>query len=71
MQKLTTLSLAMDNAQIEKSHRLIDSLVKKVKAYNLEVERSNKLLREQEKLRKNLNVKIKDGKTIGLVTKDK
>ena len=39
--------------------------------YNKEVEKSNKLLRDQELLRKQLNIKVKEGQTIGLVQKEK
>lgn len=67
MIKHTTLSLALDNAPIEKSHKLLDSLVKKIREYNKEVERSNRLLRDQEMLRKKLNVRVEKGQTIGLV----
>ena len=69
--KLTTLSIAFDNSELDKSHTLIDSFIKKVKEYNREVEKSNRLLREQENLRKKLNVRVEKGKTLGLVQKDK
>ena len=71
MLKPTTMSIALDSSDIEKGHKLIDSFIKKMKEYNKEVERSNKLLREQENLRKKLNVRVEKGKTIGLVQKDK
>ena len=70
MLKPTTISIAMDNAAAEKSHQLLDSLVRKIKEYNKEVEKSNKLLREQENLRRKLNIRVEKGKTIGLVQKD-
>ena len=68
MMKLTKLALALDMAQIEKGHKLIDSLYKKVQAYNKEIEKSNKLLREQERLRKTLGVSVQKGKVSGLPT---
>lgn len=71
MLKTTTLSIALDNVPIDNAHRHIDSLVKKIKEYNKEVEKSNKLLREQENLRRKLNVRVEKGKTIGLVKEDK
>lgn len=67
MQKFNTMAVAFDNSQIEKTHRLIDSLIKKIKEYNKEVKESNKLLKEQETLRNNLNIKVKNGKAVGLV----
>ncbi len=70
MLKATTISIAMETAQAEKAHKLIDSLLKKMKEYNKEVEKSNKLLREQETLRRKLNVRVEKGKTIGLVKED-
>ena len=71
MLKPTTISIALDKASLNEPYRLLDSLVKKIKEYNREVEKSNKLLREQETLRKNLNVSVVKGKTLGLVEKDK
>lgn len=71
MLKPTTISIAMDDANLQKPSRLLDSLIKKIREYNKEVEKSNKLLREQENLRKKLNVRVEKGKTIGLVQKDK
>ena len=67
MMKLTTLSLALDDVQINKAHKLLDSLYKKVQNYNKEVEKSNQLLREQERLRKRLNIKVEKGAVKGLV----
>lgn len=69
MLKPTSLSIAMETAQAEKAHNLIDNLLRKIKEYNKEVEKSNRLLREQENLRKKLNIQVKHGKTIGLVEK--
>ena len=45
-------------------------MYKKIQEYNKEVEKSNKLLRNQEELRKKLNIYVKDGKVIGLVKDD-
>ena len=70
MLKPTTISIAMETAQAQSAHKLIDSLLKKIKEYNNEVGKSNKLLREQENLRKKLNVRVEKGKTIGLVKED-
>lgn len=67
MLKLNTISIAMDASHAEKAHKLIDSLLNKTKAYNKEVEKSNKLLREQENLRRKLNVRVEKGKVTGLV----
>lgn len=71
MLKPTTLSLALDDSEFQKGHKLLDSLNRKIKEYNKEVEKSNRLLREQENLRRKLNVRVEKGKTIGLVQKDK
>lgn len=70
MLKPNTISMAFDAAALEKPVKLLDSLIKKIKDYNREVEKSNRLLREQENLRKKLNVRVEKGKTIGLVEKD-
>jgi len=69
MQKLTQLSLAIDSSEIEKAERLLISINKKIKEYNKEVAKSNRLLREQEELRRKLNISVKHGKTLGLVEK--
>jgi len=66
----TTLSIALDKS-IENADRLITSLLRKMRQYNDQVEKSNKLLREQETLRKRLNIKVEKGKTIGLVEEPK
>lgn len=71
MLKPTSLSIAFDNAPLDKSTKLLDALISKIKNYNREVEKSNKLLLEQESLRRKLNVRVEKGKTIGLVEKDK
>ena len=71
MLKLPTISIALDVSALDKPLNLIETLTKKVKEYNREVEKSNRLLREQENLRKKLNVRVEKGKTIGLVQKDK
>ena len=70
MIKPNTISMAFDAAALEKPVKLLESLIKKIREYNKEVERSNRLLREQENLRKKLNVKVEKGKTIGLVEKE-
>ena len=70
MLKLPTISIALDASDLDKPLNLIETLTKKVKEYNKQVEKSNKLLREQENLRKKLNVRVEKGKTIGLVQKD-
>lgn len=67
MERLTTLSIAMDTTQADKASNVISKLLSKVRQYNDQVEKSNRLLREQEKLRKTLNVRVEKGKTIGLV----
>ena len=58
MLKPTSLSIAFDNAPLDKSTKLLDALIGKIKNYNREVEKSNKLLREQESLRRKLNVRV-------------
>jgi len=58
MLKPTTISIALDTGKIEKAHKLIDSLFTKIQRYNKAVEKSNKLLREQESLRKTLGVRF-------------
>lgn len=69
MIKPNTISIAFDAAELEKPIKLLDSFIKKIKEYNREVEKSNRLLREQENLRRKLNVKVEKGKTIGLIEK--
>jgi len=70
MQRVYQIALAMDNARLEKTHKLLDNLYKKIKAYNKEVEHSNKLLREQESLRKKLGIRVEQGKVKGLKKKE-
>jgi len=70
MLKPTVLSIAMETGKIEKGHKLIDSLFRKMKEYNKEVAKSNRLLREQEQLRKELGITIKNGKVSGLIKKE-
>ena len=70
MLKPTLLSIALDTARIEKAHKLIDSLFHKIQKYNKEVEKSNKLLREQENLRNQLKITVKEGKVSGLVKEE-
>jgi hypothetical protein len=70
MLKPSILAIKMDTAKIERAHSLIDSLYKKIQAYNKEVSKSNKLLREQENLRKKLGIKVKEGRVSGLVKEE-
>jgi hypothetical protein len=70
MLKLTELAVKLDIAQFEKAAKLLSEMYKKIQEYNKEVEKSNKLLRNQEELRKKLNIYVKDGKVIGLVKDD-
>ena len=67
MLKPTQLSIKLELSHIEKGHKLIDSLYIKIQKYNIEVKKSNSLLKEQEKLRKILGVKVVNGKVIGLI----
>jgi hypothetical protein len=70
MLKLTELAVKLDIAQFEKAAKLLSDMYKKIQEYNKEVEKSNKLLRNQEELRKKLNIYVKDGKVIGLVKEE-
>ena len=70
MLKPTELAVKLDIAQFEKAAKLLSEMYKKIQEYNKEVEKSNKLLRNQEELRKKLSIYVKDGKTIGLVKDD-
>ena len=70
MLKPSILAIKMETAKLERAHNLIDSLYKKIQAYNKEVAKSNKLLREQEDLRKKLGIKVKEGKVSGLVKEE-
>lgn len=71
MYKPTYLSIQIDDARINNLSKTIEQMYESLKRYNKEVEKSNQLLREQEKLRRALNIKVVKGKTIGLVKKDK
>lgn len=71
MQKLTALTIAMDTAQAQEASNVISTLLSKVRRYNDQIEKSNRLLREQEQLRKRLGINVVKGKVIGLVEKDK
>jgi len=70
MLKPTEISIKYDLAQLEKANKTLQNMYKKILDYNKEVAKSNKLLREQEVLRKKLGVSVKDGKTIGLVKEE-
>jgi hypothetical protein len=70
MLKPTELAVKLDIAHFEKAAKLLSEMYKKIQEYNKEVEKSNKLLRNQEELRKKLNIYVKDGKVIGLVKDD-
>jgi len=67
MLKLTELGIKLDISQFEKAAKILSDMYRKIQDYNKEVVKSNKLLRDQEELRKRLNVSVKDGKVIGLV----
>jgi len=67
MLKLTELAVKLDIAQFEKAAKILADMYKKIVEYNKEVAKSNKLLKDQEELRKRLNVYVKDGKVIGLI----
>ena len=67
MLKLTELAVKLDIAQFEKAAKILADMYKKIVEYNKEVVKSNKLLKDQEELRKRLNVYVKDGKVIGLI----
>ena len=71
MLKFTHMGVKVDISEIEKFHKIIDNLYPKIQKYNKEVEKSNKLLREQDRLRRALNIKVVDGKTLGLVEDNK
>lgn len=66
MQKFNTLGLVFDTAQLEKALKLITSLYDKIGKYNGQIEKANKLLKEHEQLRRNLNITVKQGKVEGL-----
>jgi len=76
MQKFTQLSITLDDIQIKTAHQMLDTLLEKIKVYNEEIKKSNRLLRDQEALRNRLGITVKHGKAQGLVeqpvkTKDK
>jgi len=64
--KFNTLAIAMDTSKIEKAHKLIDNLYAKIKKYNDEVKRANRLLREFDELKKKTNVRFEKGEVKGL-----
>lgn len=70
MLKPSELAVKLDLAQFEKASRILNDMYRKIVEYNKEVTKSNKLLRDQEELRKRLNVSVKDGKTLGLVKEE-
>ena len=70
MLKPSELSVKLDLAQFDKAAKMLNDMYRKIVEYNKEVAKSNKLLREQEELRKRLNVSVKDGKTVGLVKEE-
>lgn len=64
--KLTQMGIALDTAQIEKAHRLMDSLQKKMYKYNEQVREANKLLSQYSKLKKEAGLTIEKGEVKGL-----
>jgi hypothetical protein len=70
MLKLTELAVKLDIAQFEKAARILADMYKKIVEYNKEVAKSNKLLKDQEELRKKLNIYVQNGKTIGLIKEE-
>jgi len=70
MLKPNELSIKLDIAQFEKAAKILSDMYRKIQDYNKEVAKSNKLLRDQEELRKRLNISVKDGKTIGLIKEE-
>lgn len=64
--KFNTLGIIMDTSKIEKAHKLIDSLYAKIKKYNEEVKRANRLLREFDELKKRTNIRFDKGEVKGL-----
>jgi hypothetical protein len=71
MLKLSELGVKLDISQFEKAAKILSDMYRKIQDYNKEVAKSNKLLRDQEELRKRLNVSVKDGKVIGLIKEEK
>lgn len=70
MLKISELGIKLDLAQFEKAAKILSEMYKKIQEYNKEVSKSNKLLRDQEELRKKLNISVQNGKVIGLVKDD-
>jgi len=70
MLKPTELSVKLDIAEFEKAAKMLSDMYKKIQEYNKEVEKSNKLLRNQEELRKRLNISVQNGKTVGLIREE-
>jgi len=68
--KFNQLQIAMDTSKIEKAHKLIDSLYAKIKKYNEEVKRANRLLREFDELKKKTNIRFDKGEVKGLPKKE-
>lgn len=67
MLKLTQLGIKLEMAQIDAAFNKVKSLHAKLQEYNKEVEKSNRLLREQERLRSKLGIQVVKGKAQGLV----
>lgn len=66
MLRPTELSLKLDLSKFEKANKILQNMYKKIVDYNKEVAKSNRLLSEQEALRKKLNISVKNGETKGL-----
>lgn len=70
MIKHSEMAIKLDLSQFEKANKLIQTMYKKILEYNKEVAKSNKLLREQEALRKKLGISVQMGKTVGLAKEE-
>lgn len=70
MLRPSELGIKLDLAQFDKAAKMLNEMYKKIVEYNKEVTRSNKLLRDQEELRKRLNISVKEGKVVGLIKEE-
>jgi len=66
MYRPTYMSIKIDDTKVDSLCKTIEHMYEVMKKYNKEVEKSNRLLREQEKLRRELGIKVSKGKTYGL-----
>ena len=65
MLKFNKMEVVMDTSKVERVAKLISSLLEKIRQYNGEIDKANRLLSKQIRLKKEAGVTYKHGQLIG------